>query len=66
MCHTLGMDKHAKGARAMQYRTDTRNRQHDDHVWTRTDWLMRCILEALGLWGVPDFTDWYACGDELV
>jgi hypothetical protein len=42
-------------------------RQHDAHIWDRTEWQMRCIYAALDLvWPNDTFADWYACGDELI
>lgn len=28
------------------------------------EWAMHQCMMALGI--IPDFTDWYACGDELI
>jgi len=42
-------------------------RQHDRHVWDRTEHALQMIMEALGIsLPVVDFSDWYACGDELI
>ena len=42
-------------------------RQHDAHVFARTEYLLRSIYAALDLvWPDDTFADWYACGDELI
>jgi hypothetical protein len=42
--------------------------QHNAHVNTRIDHILNQIMEALGItWPLgADFSDWYACGDELI
>jgi len=38
--------------------------QHNAHMNTRIDWILRQIEEALGI-SRYDLADWYLCGDEL-